>query len=744
MHRSLAPLSGSLLGAALLLIACDLPTVPPNNTPDASTAATGCEVTVTYRPQSSATRVGIMGEWNQFDRLAHLLKDPDGDGTYSLVFRAPPGLWAYAFLENGLEVPDKETRFVRYREGRPGSAMRIPDCTRPSVTLQKETLSNTRPAPNAGELRATLSVSAGEGQRGDVTVEGTVRGGTDAASRALTAAELMVIGDGSAQVRLTGLADGKYTLSLTPSSGGRTGEVLLIPFWIEAEKFSYRDTPIYMLMTDRFRDGDASNNAPVDAATPFSTRFQGGDFQGVTQSIKEGYFDALGIKAIWLTPWQTQSPGTYPSADGRPVSAYHGYWPVKAREVDARFGGADALKEMVAEAHRHGIRIVMDAVLNHVHIDHEYFKDPAKKAWFRPDACVCEGSGFCSFDGSQRLVCLFAKYMPDINWTNNDAADQFVADTLWWMEEFDLDGLRLDAVKQMEPSAFTNLTNAVRDRFEQGGTQYYMFGESFTGDHGLIKSYMGPRGLDGQLNFPLFFDVPEAVFARDDQGLQRVKDGTQGNLASFGDAMMVNFVGNHDVPRFITKADPANRDKQGNKWEFLPGAPAGTLPYDRLHMAMVNLMTIPGVPLLYYGDEYGEFGGADPDNRHMLNREPTLFDAQRRQLGRMKALLTARAQLRGLRRGPLQDLWVNDAPWGQGKGNLYAYSRPDADPRHAAVVVINLTDNVWTNVVVHFPGTMAWTAGVVRDALSQREYGFGNSEVTVDVPARGAVLLHLK
>ncbi len=738
MHAPLAPLT-ALCAGLCLLTACPSPVEPGPS--DSGQEEQGCPVTLSYRPRSSASRVGLIGEWDGFDRLKHVLQDADKDGVYSLVMKVPPGTWAYALLENGQEVVDPDARHARYHEGRALSAMKVADCFAPSVAVQKETLSNVRLSPGTGELKITLTVSAGVGATASPQLSATLRS-SSAPERALTSEELKVVGDGSATVRLTGLADGKYTLAVKASVGERTGPTVLLPFWIEAAPFSYRDSPLYMLMTDRFRDGDPSNNAPVDSAVPFGARFQGGDFQGVTQSIKEGYFDALGVKAIWLTPWQLQPTGTFPSDDGKQVAGYHGYWPVKAREVDARFGGAQGLKDLVAEAHRHGIRIVMDAVMNHVHIEHEYFKDPAKKAWFRT-ACKCGSSPECGWENA-RLTCLFNDYMPDINWTNNEGSDQFVADTLWWMEEFDLDGLRLDAVKHVEQSAFTNLATAVRERFEQAGTQHYMFGESFTGDVGLIKSYMGPRGIDGQLNFPLFFGVPEPVFARDDQGLQQVKDSTQGSLASFGDAMMVNFVGNHDVARFITKADAANRDRQGSKWDNLPGAPSGQLPYDRLYLAMANLMTIPGVPLLYYGDEYGEYGGSDPDNRHMLNREPNLFSQQRNQLGKMKALLAARAQLRGLRRGPLVDLWVNDQPWGSGKGNLYAYSRPDSDPRQSAVVVLNLTDNVWTGVVVNFPGSLAWTAGVVRDALSGREMGFGDSKVTVDVPARGAVVLHLK
>jgi glycosidase len=150
--------------------------------------------------------------------------------------------------------------------------------------------------------------------------------------------------------------------------------------------------------------------------------------QGVEQAIREGYFDRLDIRAIWLTPWQTQPAGSFPDQSGQyQVKGYHGYWPIKAREVDPRLGGAEALHSMVEEAHRHGIRIIMDAVVNHVHEEHEYYTDPDKAHWFRTD-CVC-GSPGCGWDEKQ-LSCLFTGYMPDINWNVKAAAAQFVADIL--------------------------------------------------------------------------------------------------------------------------------------------------------------------------------------------------------------------------------------------------------------------------------------------------------------------------
>ena len=192
---------------------------------------------------------------------------------------------------------------------------------------------------------------------------------------------------------------------------GIAAEPLRLPFWIEEQSFLIRDTPLYMAVTDRFNNGDPGNDPPATPQVPRSVDYQGGDLAGVTAKLRDGYFRDRGIRALWITPWYTQpaAGSKYRDQSGQYwVTGYHGYWPTRAREVDPRLGGAAALRELVAEAHKQGVRVVMDAVLNHVHEDHEYFKDPQKRPWFRT-GCVC-GTAGCDWT-EKRLSCLFATYL---------------------------------------------------------------------------------------------------------------------------------------------------------------------------------------------------------------------------------------------------------------------------------------------------------------------------------------------
>ncbi|MHB8872818.1 MAG: alpha-amylase family glycosyl hydrolase [Myxococcaceae bacterium] len=746
VHRRAAALL-ALLGSFALGCSCRPVDPPPDaGTPDAGDGGEGCPVSFEFRPTATASSVSVLGEWDGFDHGLARPMEADGTGGYSASLSLPPGTYGYAFLVNGGEQLDPANGNVRYVDARAYSRLVVADCLAPSLRVAPP-VQLTRASAGQGRFTATVLVTAPAIGAGDLRVEGSVRApedhvGSGYAPRALTAAELTLSADGTrATVTLTGLADGKYTVTLRAFAGSRASESLLLPFWVEAQTFSFRDSPMYMIVTDRFRNGETGNDPAKVSGVPLAADFQGGDLKGLELAITEGYFDALGVRSLWITPWQTQPAGSFVDAEGtHQTMGYHGYWPIKAREVDPRLGGADALHRVVEAAHRHGIRVVMDTVLNHVHQEHEYFKDPAKKGWFRTN-CVC-GTSNCDWDG-KRLECLFASYMPDINWTVGDGAEQFLADTLWWVEQFDLDGLRVDAVKHVEDAAITSLTGRMRERFEQAGTKYYMFGETFSADYGLINHSIGPTALDAQLDFPLFMQVPEPVFARDDQGFQHAKYWTEQSVTNFAAAPMVTFVGNHDVARFITKADPANRDRQGSKWSNLPGTPVGQEPYDRLWLAMLNLVTSPGVPLIFYGDEYGEYGGSDPDNRHFMNAEPFLWAEQRSQLARMKKLLQSRGKLRGLARGPMTTLWCNDLD--NGKGNLWAYQRPDLDPRQSAVVVLNRTANTWTAVGVNFPPELGWSAGQkVYDLLSDREWTISGTGVSIDVPGRGGVILGLR
>ena len=317
-----------------------------------------------------------------------------------------------------------------------------------------------------------------------------------------------------------------------------------------------------MVMTDRFVNGNSSNDGPSTGAAQ-GADWQGGDFAGVTQMIESGYFADLGVNALWLTPFNTAATGTGKAADGvHDVSAFHGYWPTEARGVEPRLGTEEELQEMIGAAHDNGMRVMMDFVVNHVHEDHEYVQN--NPDWFT-SGCICGGrtaiGPSTGSTASSRRTCRM--------WIGRigQASEQMIADALWWMETFDLDGARIDAVKHVENLAVANLVSQINERFETVGNDVYLKGETAMGwsghslednqaQYGAINAYMGPDGLDGQADFVLYHAVVDNVFVSGNENYQHLDFWTNRSQDQYTPgSLMVPYVGSHDVPRLTSRAD---------------------------------------------------------------------------------------------------------------------------------------------------------------------------------------------
>jgi glycosidase len=305
-------------------------------------------------------------------------------------------------------------------------------------------------------------------------------------------------------------------------------------------------------------------------------------------------------------------------------------------------------------------------VINHVHRDHEYFTQHPE--WFRT-GCECGGPG-CDWT-EHRLDCSFHDYMPDVDWQHRDAGEQMIADALYWLERFDLDGLRVDAVKHVEDLAVFDLSTRVHETFERGGTEYFLLGETAMGWRGdnladnlgeyqTIARYVGDNALSGQFDFVLYHATASNVWADDAKGMLHLDYWTRQSLEHYpSTSVMTPFVGSHDSERLISLATyGSNAAIVHHKWtdQGLPSAPAGSEPYDRVALALAWTLTVPGAPLLYYGDEYGEHGGADPDNRHMWVAPSSRTANQTSLHDRVSRVGRLRSELAPLRRGTYANL----------------------------------------------------------------------------------------
>ena len=260
-------------------------------------------------------------------------------------------------------------------------------------------------------------------------------------------------------------------------------------------------------------------------------------------------------------------------------------------------------------------------------------------------------------------MCWFTPYLPDFNWRNTALADQLTLDTLWWAEQADFDGFRVDAVKHFDQTAVRSLRASLAKITAITGVPYYLVGETFTGSEGRaqLKSFIGPQLLDGQFDFPLYWPVVDA-FARG-QSLRGVEAAARLNETSYSSETVNSpFLGNHDVARFASiAAGQIGGDPGGQAWsEQRPGATIeDALAFRRLKWAFIFVLSQPGVPLIYYGDEIGMPGAGDPDNRRMM-KWSGLSAAEADLLVFMQKLGTARAEHAALRTGATDTLFVDD------------------------------------------------------------------------------------
>ncbi len=720
---------------------------------DATTtdAASGpCTTSFRFTPPAGKTyfHVGVTGDWNAFANPGVEMKGPDAAGAYAAEVELAAGLHAYKLLLDGEFTIDPEARHRKYVSGVDNSAVLVRDCHLPSLAFASQ--KNERPTSGAGHYAATVRFAPGKDGPGldPASVHATLK--RDGAADTTNVTVTPDAAAGTVGLDVASLADGKYTLTVdAKDTTGHATDPLRLVFWIEPETFDWRDGVLYMAMNDRWKNAVASNDVSKPASVDPRAAFEGGDLEGGRQVIASGALDGLGVRAIWFSPFHRNTDAAEKADDGtHDVTAYHGYWPTRAREVDPRLGGDAALHALVKEAHAHGIRVVMDFVVNHVHKDHEYFA--AHPDWFRT-GCTCGTTG-CDWT-AHRLDCLFAPYLPDVDWTKPEVSDQFVSDAIWWVDTFDIDGFRLDAVKHVEDAAVVNLAGGLRDAFEQNGTKLFMTGETAMGwsdcaagscpgndnDYQTIARYIGKTGLDGQFDFVLYHAAAYRTFAWDDRGLGHADYWLRASLSSYPEgALMTPFIGSHDTPRLVTQATYRDtsgtwsRDVAGNKWDNAAVAPPDGEPYARHRLALAWLYSIPGVPLLYYGDEYGEWGGADPNNRTMWRADASRTANEKATFAFTAKLGAARRALAPLRRGSYRKIAADD--------NTLVFSR-----ELGTDVVIVVMSRSGGTVHVTLPASLLMPQGtVLHDWLGGPNATVSAGTFDITLPPRATAYLSQK
>lgn len=638
-----------------------------------------CAVRYDYEPTATYGSIAIAGSFNGWAPQA--LSDDDGDGIWSVELGAlSAGEYPFKLVFDGVFEGDPPANvYTQWSGGVENRNLRVGDCGLPLLQVVEASAT----AGGALSVEVLFASAADESPIDPASVSVTVAGQPVAAQ----------VDGATIRVELSGLSAGKHSVLVRASDqAGRAAEngPVWVPLWVEATPFSWEDGVMYFAFTDRFRNGDYGQDGAVQpvAGVADTANYQGGDFLGIIHAMEDGYFADLGVNVLWLSPVYENAEGAWLGTDGvHTFSGYHGYWPISPTSIEARFGdvsegvpvgASDRLDELIAVAHENGVRVLFDLVLNHVHQDHAYLDD--HPSWFGP-GCVC-GTANCGWE-EKPVECWFTSYLPDLNYQNHELLQQVVADTMGLIRDHDIDAIRIDAAKHMDHVIMRTLSMRLRDEVERAsGTDFYIVGETFSSDRGLIMDYVAPWELDAQFDFPLYYAIRGSFISNASfrSLAQAVTDGE----SAYQGALMSPFLGNHDVSRFATDVSGV----AGDPWSGAisdPMASGGNSVtqqalIDRMALAFTFVLTQRGVPLIYYGDEIGLHGGGDPDNRRTMNFAPYLSANQQALLSRVQVIGQARRDQIALRRGSYRELWVED--------DRYVYAR-DAGADGIAIVALN-------------------------------------------------------
>jgi len=354
---------------------------------------------------------------------------------------------------------------------------------------------------------------------------------------------------------------------------------------------------LYLIMPDRFADGDPSNNKitgmpdECDVNNPIARH--GGDIQGIIDHLD--YLKNLNITTLWICPVLENNTDIH-------YYGYAGYSATDLYKVDARFGNNDLYKKLVDEVHSKGLKIILDHVSNHISISHPWMNDLPFADWINGSvqnhlSTRHDKLSFADIHRDSATIInttkgWFTGYLPDLNQSNHYVSNYLIENTIWWIESTGLDGIREDTYPYSDQIFLSNWAKTILDEYPKMN----IVGEVWTGDAVFLSSFQKenyyPKQFDSNLPTVTDFSTYDTYtsFLRGKAGLQNIYEDFAKDFIYKDPQNLVTFIDNHDVPRAMMQAD-------GNVKKF--------------KMAITMLLTSRGIPELFYGTEIGMMGGRD-------------------------------------------------------------------------------------------------------------------------------------
>ncbi len=685
----------------------------------------------TYKPIEGEKQVNLFGQFNSWDRQGLPMKDLDGDGTVEVEIPLDPGRYEYKFFIDGREVVD------------PANPIKVPNGMGDfnSVRVIEESATDKMflhiLGSKAKNKELLLKFYFENVDRSNFIDKESLIALFD---NKLFPKELIKIKGREIELTLKGkMLEGNHTLRLAVNRLGKYSNIQTVQLQSgkiagSTDQRTLNDQIIYSIMIDRFNNGDKSNDNPVVHDSLFTpANYQGGDLQGIINKIEEGYFSKLGVNTFWISPIVDNTNNAYREypAPHRYYTGYHGYWPVSSTKVEEKFGDMDLARKLVKTANQNGINVLLDFVSNHIHLEHPFWKE--HRNWFGVLELPNGRKNLRLWD-EYRLTTWFEPYMPSFDYVGSIDALEFMTDNaLWWLKVTGANGYRHDAVKHVPNEFWRMLTKKIKREYSTHNKDIYQIGETFGGID-LIASYVNNGQLSAQFNFNLY-DVAIPTFLDEKASFKLLDYQMQKCFQVFGyNNLMGNIMDSHDKIRYMAYADgdlAINDGRAGEIGWTNPPQVDNPKSYDKLKLHLAYILTIPGVPIIYYGDEIGMTGAADPDNRRMMRFGDQLNEIEKQTMEDVSKLIHIRKDHPALRYGDFLTLQADE--------NIYAYLRSDMNERILVIVNKNSSEQ---NVSYSLPAI--YKLNKAKDLIGDKDFTVKNSKIDLVINGIGYHILKLE
>lgn len=637
-----------------------------------------------FKPGKNYKTLTLFGSFNGWDRGNLPMKDENGDGIFEAKVFLEPGRYEYKFFGDGEEIVDPNNPNKKPNGfGDFNSIFNVEDDSDKKIFLHVDKFEKIK-KQNEQYENVFSFIYENQKDGNQITKQNIIA----LADNKKISTDKFFVKENKVELHLSDVELKKiHTIRIAIQKSGNATNIQSI--FLKNGKiannnnFLWNDAIIYSLMIDRFNDGDKSLNKTVihDSLSP-KANYMGGDFQGIINKLNDGYFNKLGVNTIWLSPVYDNPDKAYKEspAPHRWFSGYHGYWPINSFNTEEKFGSLEKLKELVSTAHKIGIKILLDVVANHVHEENPIFKE--HKDWFG-SLYLPDGRKNLRLWDEQRLTTWFEPYLPKFNYVNSNEAINFQVDNaIWWLKQTNADGFRQDAVKHITNDFWRTLTKKLKNEIEiPFNKKVYQIGETF-GSYELINSYVNNGQLTAQFNFNLY-DVALPTFLDRKMSFKSLDAEIKKSFLIYGENnLMGNIMDSHDKNRFMAFADG---DLDISQWSAIeegwnnPPQVDNEISYKKAKLYYAYMNAIPGIPVIYYGSEFGMTGASDPDNRRMMKFDNELSDYEKQMLNDVGKIINLRKEHTALRYGDFLTIKTDK--------RIFAFVRSDFNER--ILVVLN-------------------------------------------------------